>query len=235
MAKEIRDLIRNMSMANPRWGAPRIVGELGKIGIKVAKSSVEIYMVRPTKPSSPTWKSFLENHVMDLVSIGFFTVPTVRFRVLFVFLVLCHDRRRVIHFNVTEHPTAQWTAQQIVEAFPWDEAPKYLLRDRDKIYGKVFQNMIKNMGIEEVLISPRSLWQNPYVERCIGSIRRDCLDYVIVLNEKHLKRILANYFNYYHRWRTHLTLEMDCPQPWSVQSTELGQVIKIPEIGGLYH
>ena len=193
----MRELIRTISAANPRWGSPRILGELRKLGIEVAKSTVEKYRLRHPAPPSPTWKAFLKNHVFELVSIDLFTVPTVGFRVLFVLVVLAHDRRQVIHFNVTENPTAHWTAQQIVEAFPWDSAPKYLLRDRDAIYGEHFRRRIESMGIEQVLTAPRSPWQNPYVERMIGTIRRDCLDHVIVLNERHLRRILTRYFDYY--------------------------------------
>ncbi len=233
--KEIRELIRKMSEANVRWGSPRIVGELHKLGIDVAKSTVDKYRVRSSKPPSPTWKTFLNNHVRDLVSIDFLVVPTVKNKVLFVLAVLAHHRQRVVHFNVTEHPTARWTAQQIIEAFPWDAAPKYLLRDRDAIYGSAFQKRVQSMGIEEVLTAPRSPWQNPYVERIIGSIRRDCLDHVVALNERHLKRILTSYFTYYHRWRTHLSLEMDRPDSRSVPSAALGKVVPFPEVGGLHH
>jgi len=235
ISKEIKDLIGEMSTANPFWGSPRIVGELGKLGINVAKSTVEKYMVRARKPPSQTWRTFLKNHVNGLVSIDFFVVPTVRFRVLFVFLVLAHHRRRVVHFNVTDHPTAEWTGQQIVEAFPWDEAPRYLLRDRDRVYGGHFRSRVRNIGIEEVLIAPRAPWQNPFVERLIGSIRRECLDHVIVFNENHLKRILSSYFNYYHRWRTHLSLDMDCPESRSIQQPGKGRVIALPEVGGLHN
>jgi transposase InsO family protein len=161
-----------MSEANPGWGSPRIVGKSRKLGIDVAKSIVEKYRVRSKTPPSPTWKALLKNHVRDLVSIDFFVVPTVRFKVLFVSVVLAHHHRKVVHFNVTEHPTAQWTAQQIIEAFPWDAAPRYLLRDRDGIYGTQFQRRVESMGIEEVLTAPRSRWQNAFVERLIGSIRR---------------------------------------------------------------
>ena len=159
------------------------------------------------------------------MAIDFFVVPTVRNKVLFVLVVLAHCRRRVVHFNVTEHPTAQWTGQQIIEAFPWDTAPKYLLRDRDAIYGNQFQKRVKSMGIEEMLTAPRSPWQNAFVERVIGSIRRDCLDHVVVLNERHLKRILTSYFDYYHHWRTHLSLGMDSPESRSVQPPALGKVV----------
>jgi transposase InsO family protein len=213
-----------MWQANPTWGAPRIVGELRKLGIDVAKSTVETYRLRPERPSSPTWKTFLTSHVQDLVALDFFIVPTVTHKVLFVLLILAHHRRRVVHVHVTEHPTAPWTTQQVVEAFPWDEAPRYLQRDRDGIYGAYFRQRVHVMGIEEVLIAPRSPWQNPYVERLIGSIRRDCLDHVIVLHERHLRRLLTGYFQYYHRWRTHRALEMDCPLPRAVQRPELGPI-----------
>ena len=201
----------------------------------MAKSTVEKYRVRPSKPPSPTWKTFLKNHVRDLVAIDFFVVPTVRFKLLFMLVVLAHHRRKVVHFNVTEHPTALWTAQQIIEAFPWDRAPQYLLRDRDGIYGAQFQRRVKSMGIEEVLTAPRSPWQNAFVERVIGSIRRDCLDHVILLNERHLKRILTRYFDYCHHWRTHLSLGMDSPESRLVQLPELGKVVRFPEVGGLNH
>ena len=230
---EVRDLIRRISKANPGWGSPRIVGEFRKLGIKVAQSTVDKYRIRTTNPPSPAWKAFLKNHVRDLVSIDFFIVPTVGFKVLFVLVVLSHHRRRLVHFNVTENPTAEWTAQQIVEAFPYDTAPKYLLRDRDKVYGDYFQKRVHGMGIDEVLIAPRSPWQNPYAERVIGSIRRECLDNIIVLNKRHLKRTLASYFDYYHRWRTHLSLDMDAPEHRPVQPPGLGKVIEFPDIGGL--
>jgi putative transposase len=235
LAKEVRDLIRQMWQANPTWGSPRIVGELQKLGIEVAKSTVEKYRPRPKKPPSPTWKTFLKNHVQDLVALDFFVVPTVTFRVLFVLVILAHDRRRIVHFNVTEHPTAEWTAQQVVEAFPWDEAPRYLLCDRDRIYGTHFRQRVRYMGIEEVLIAPQSPWHNPYVERLIGSIRRECLDHVIVLHEPHLQRLLSRYFAYYHRWRTHLSLAMDCPVSRPVEPPEVGEVIALPAVGGLHH
>ena len=169
------------------------------------------------------------------MSIDYFLVPTVRNKVLFVLVVLAHDRRRVVHFNVTEHPSAQWTGQQIIEAFPWITTPKYLLRDRNAIYGSQFQRRVKSMGIEVVLTAPRSPWQNEFVEHVIGSIRRDCLDNVVVLNDRHLKRILTSYFNYYHRWRTHLSLGMDSPESRSVQPPAHGKVVQFPEVGGLHH
>ena len=235
VAKDVRDLIRDMSQANPTWGSPRIVGELRKVGIEVAKSTVARYRLRPRKPSSPTWKAFLKNHVNDLNAMDFFVVPTMTYKILFVLVILVHERRRVVHFNITEHPTAQWTAQQVVEAFPWDEAPKYLLRDRDRIYSDAFRRQVRNIGIEEVIIAPRSPWQNPYVERLIGSIRRELLDHVIVLNEQHLRDLLTAYVVYYHRFRTHLSLAMDCPEPRPISLPDRGRVIAVPEVGGLHH
>lgn len=171
---EARNLIRQMSLANPRWGAPRIHGELRKIGIEVSQATVAKYMVRQRKPPSQTWRTFLQNHAQDLVSADFFVVPTIAFQLLFVFVILDHNRRRPIHFAVTSSPTAEWTARQLLEAFPWDAPPRYLRRDRDGAYGEKFSEMAKGMGIREVLTAPRSPWQNAYAERWIGSIRREC-------------------------------------------------------------
>jgi putative transposase len=235
ISEEIRELIRTISSANSLWGTPRIVGELGKLGINVAKSTVDKYRVRSGKAPSPTWKTFLRNHINDLVSIDFVIVPTIRFKLLYVFIVLAHSRRRVLHFNVTANPTAQWTAQQIVEAFPWESAPKYLLRDRDAIYGGEFRKRIHAMGIEQVLSAPRSPWQNPFVERLIGTLRRDCLDHVVALNERHLRHIVAQYLDYYHDWRTHLSLSMDAPNPRVVHPPDRGRVVAFPDLGGLHH
>ncbi len=223
------------AQTNPLWGTPRIVGELGKLGVDVAKSTVDKYRVRSRKALSPSWKAFLKNHVNDLVSIDFLIVPTIRFKLLYVLIVLAHSRRKVLHFNVTENPTALWTAQQIVEAFPWDSAPTYLLRDRDAIYGGAFQKRIHGMGIEPILSAPRSPWQNPFVERLIGTLRRDCLDHVIALNARHLRRVVAGYLDYYHDWRTHLSLSMDAPHPRIVHPPERGRVVAFPELGGLHH
>jgi len=234
LAKAVQDLIREMSSANPRWGSPRIVGELAKLGIHVAKATAERYLVRPRKPPSPTWRAFLANHVKDLVSVDFFVVPTVAFKVLFVFIVLAQARRRIVHFNVTEHPTAQWTAHQISEAFPWEAAPRYLLRDRDRVYGLAFKKRVECMGIDEVLTAPRSPWQNPFAERVIGSVRRECLDQVVVINARHLLRLLADYFEHYHRWRCHRSLAMDCPEPRPVQGPEHGEAVEVEEASGLY-
>ena len=233
--EEVRELIRTMSRMNPTWGSPHIAGELAKLGIQVWPSTVKKYMVRADKPPSQTWRTFLENHARELVSIDFLVVPTVRFQMLYVLVFLSVERRRVVHFNVTEHPTAEWTAQQVVEAFPWDTAPKYLLRDRDKTYGTWFRKRVKNMDIEEVLTAPHSPWQNPYSERLNGSIRRECLDQIIIFSEGHLRRVLKSYFEYYNQYRTHLSLDMDSPAGRPVQPPDQGKVVSIPQVGGLHH
>jgi transposase InsO family protein len=233
--KDIRDLIRKMSRQNPLWGAPRIHGELLKLGIDIGETSVSKYLVRHRKPPSQTWRTFLENHVKTMVSIDFFTVPTIRFQVLYVFLVLAHDRRRIAHFNVTAHPTAEWTAQQLREAFPFEPIPRYLLRDRDCIFGGAFRKHVNAMGIKEVLSAPRSPWQRAYVERVIGTIRRECLDHVIVFNEASLHRHVKSFMAYYHESRTHLSLAKDAPQSRPVQGPEVGRIVAIPQVGGLHH
>jgi putative transposase len=206
-----------------------------RTGIDVAERTVSRLLPKRRSPPSQTWRTFLTNHVRDLVSIDFFTVPTARLRILFVFVVLAHDRRRVLHFNLTEHPTAAWTAQQIVDAFPEDSAPSYLLRDRDQVYGQQFRHRVQGMAIEEVLTAPHSPWQNPFAERLIGSIRRECLDHVLVIGERHLRRILTRYFRYYHRTRTHLSLDKDAPDGRPIEPADLGRIIPISEVGGLHH
>jgi putative transposase len=224
-----------MTTANPLWGAPRIHGELGKLGITVSERTVSRLLRRPRRPPSQTWRTFLTNHVATLVSMDFFTVPTLTGRVLFVLVLLSHQRRRIIHLNITEHPTAPWTAQQMIEAFPEDTAPRWLLRDRDAIYGDVFRRRVASMGIGEVVSSPSSPWQNPYAERLIGSLRRECLDHVIVLGDRHLRHLLAAYLTYYHGARTHLALEKDAPTTRRVQTPTEGRVVAFPEVGGLHH
>ena len=235
VAPEVRRLIRMMSQANPLWGAPRIHGELLKLGIEISETSVSKYMARGGKPPSQAWRTFLENHLRELVSIGFLTEPTLSFRVLFVFVVLAHNRRRVVHFNVTDSPTAKWTSLQILQAFPWDTAPRYLLRDRDCTYGQEFVHRVRSLGIEEVKIAPRSPWQNPFAERFVGTLRRDCLNHVIALSENHLRRIVRNYLGYYHDCRTHLSLDKDAPEPRAIGPPESGEVIALPRVGGLHH
>jgi putative transposase len=235
ISHEIRGLIRQMSRENPGWGAPRIHGELLKLGIDIGESSISKYMVRCRRPPSQTWRTFLDNHLTQLVSIDFFSVPTLRFQVLYVFLVLAHDRRHVLHCHVTAHPTAEWTGQQLPEAFPFDQLPRYLLRDRHAIFGADFREQVRDMGIREVLSTPRSPWQRAHLERVIGSIRRECLDDVIVFHERSLRRILASYLDYYHRSRTPLSLGKDSPEPRGIQPPEMGSVVVLPQVGGLHH
>ena len=189
-------------------------------------------MVRHRSPPSQTWRTLLTNHVNQLVSIDFFVVPTVTFRVLFVFVVLANDRRQILHVNVTGHPTAAWTAQQMRNAFPWDTAPRFLLRDRDGTYGDEVQACLDAMGIDEVLTAPRSPWQNPYVERLIGSMRRECVDHVIVLNERALRQLLRSYIDYCQHWRTHLALGKAPPVSRAVEPPPLGEVIARAHVGG---
>ena len=170
-----------------------------------------------------------------MVSVDFFTVPTLRFQVLYVFLVLAHERRRIVHFNVTTHPTAEWTAQQLREAFPFDQAPRYLLRDRDGIFGADFRKRVEDLSIREALSAPRSPWQRAYIERVIGTIRRECLDHLIVFNEESLYRHVKSFVAYYHESRTHLSLAKDAPESRPVQAPELGRIVAIPQVGGLHH
>ena len=200
-------------MANSRWGAPRIHGELLKLGIQVSQATVAKDMVRHRNPPSQTWRTFLKSYIRNSVSADFFVVPTITFRLLFVFVIHSHDRRRAIHFAATTNPTAEWTAPQLLEAFPWDTAPRYLLRDRDRGYGRKFREAATWLGIREMLTAPQSPWQNPYVKRLIGSIRRECLDHVIVFNQTGAHRVKKSHFKYFERTRTHLSLEKDAPIP----------------------
>ena len=232
---EIRQLIRRMNRANPLWGAPRIHGELLKLGIDVSEATVSKYMIKRCGPPSQTWRTFLANHAKDTIALDFFTVPTSAFRILFVLLILSHDRRRILHLNVTEHPSAAWTALQLLEAYGLDEEPRYLLRDRDAIYGSVVRRQAAALDGIEVVTAVRSPWQNPCAERAIGSIRRECLDHMIILNERHLKRILSSYVAYYHGARTHLSLAKDTPDGREVQAIENGSVVELKRVGGLHH
>ena len=230
---EIRKLIREMSDANPLWGAPRIHGELLKLGIEISQATVAKYMVRRRGTPSPTWCSFLRNQAAGIAAIDMFVVASASFRLLYVMIVLAHDRRKIVRFDVTRHPTAGWLSRQVTEAFPWDTAPRYLLRDRDASYASEFCTRVDAVGITEVITAPRSPWQNPYIERAIGSIRRECLDYIVIFNERHLRRVLSWYVDYYHRTRTHLSLDMDCPDPRPVMPPGSGRVVAIPQVNGL--
>ena len=234
VSSDVRILIRSMSGANPLWGAPRIHGELLKLGVAVSQATVAKYMVRQRKPPSQTWRTFLDNHVTQLMAADFFVVPTATCRLLFVLVILAHDRRRVVHTAVTTHPDAAWTAQQFREAFPWDQAPRFLIHDRDLAFQAVSAT-VKGMGTEEVLTAPHSTWQNAYAERFIGSVRRECLDHVIVLNAAGLRKILKSYVTYYSESRTHLALEKDAPQPRPMCPTDTGPIVAVPQVGGLHH
>jgi len=233
--REIRNLIREMSGANPLWGAPRIHGELLKLGIDVSQATVAKYMVRRRGVPSPTWRSFLRNHAEGIAAIDMFVVASASFRLLYVMIILGHARREIVRTAVTEHPTAAWLSRQVTEAFPWDTAPRYLLRDRDASYGSYFCSRVEAMGITEVITAPRSPWQNAYAERVIGSIRRECLDHIVIFNERHLRRVLSSYVDYYQRTRTHLSLEKDCPDSRAIMPRRIGKVIAIPQVGGLHH
>jgi putative transposase len=232
---EIRHLIRQMARENPTWGRRRIRAELALLGYRVAELTVARYMHRTSPRPAPTWRTFLATHARDIVAVDFFLVPTLTFRLLFVFVGLRHDRRELIHVNVTDHPTAGWAARQLIEAFPEGTAPKYLLRDRDAIYGEVFTRCVDNIGIRHVITAPRAPWQNPFVERVIGSIRRECLDHFMILSETHLRRLLRRYVAYYNAVRPHQALDNNAPQPREVQPPALGCVVATPQVGGVHH
>ena len=199
---ELRALIRQMSLENPLWGAPRIHGELLKLGFEVSKSSVAKYMVKRREPPSQGWRAVLRNHAPHIAAMDLFVVPTISFDLLYAFVIVRLDRRALISINVTRHPTAEWIARQITEAFPWNEAPRYLIRDRDNVFGVIVTRRLRAMGIRDKPIAPASPWQNACAEWLIGSIRRECVDLLIVLGEAHLRRILQSYARYYNEIRT---------------------------------
>jgi putative transposase len=232
---EIRHLIHRIARDNPTWGRRRIQAELAHLGYHVAEGTVAKYMRRTAPGPSSTWRAFLTAHAREIVAIDFFLVPTLTFRLLFVFVMLRHDRRELLHLNVTDHPTAVWTARQLIEAFPDDSAPRFLLRDRDAIYGDEFVRRVGHLGIREVITAPRAPWQNPLVERLIGSIRRECLDHFLILNEAHLRRLLHSYVAYYNTTRPHQALDNHCPRPREVEPPALGRVMATPQVGGLHH
>jgi transposase InsO family protein len=232
-AAEIRQLIREMSLANPVWGAPRIHGELLKLGINVGQTTVAKYMARHRRPPSQGWRTFLQSHVDGIASIDLFVVPTVSFRLLYGFLILQHGRRQILSVGVTSHPTAEWIARQVTEACGWDRVPRHIIRDRDGIYGHVFMRRLRAMGIRDHPTAARSPWQNAYVERLIGSIRRECLNHVVVLGEHHLRRILRSYVAYYNEVRTHLSLNKDAPVSRPIQIS--GRIVPRPILAGLHH
>src|SRR6202040_2726201 len=228
---ELRVLIRRMSVENPLWGAPRTHGELLKLGFEVAQSSVAKYMVKRWGPPSQGWLTFLRNHAPDIAAMDLFVVPTIGFDRLYAFVIVRLDRRPLVWINVTANPTAEWVARQITEAFPWDEAPHYLIRDRDRIYGSVVTRRLRAMGIRDKPTAPASPWQNGFAERLIGSIRRECLDHIIVFSEAHLRRILKSYAGYYNSVRTHRSLHKDAPISRPIHQT--GIVRSHPILGGL--
>ena len=230
---EFRQLIREMSLANPLWGAPRIHGELLKLGITIGQTSVAKYMARRRGPPSQGWRTFLRNHADGIAAIDLFVVPTISFRLLYGLLLLRHDRRRLLWLGATTHPTAEWIARQLTEAYGWDEAPRYLVRDRDRSYGEVFVRRVRAMGIRDRPTSPRSPWQNAYAERLIGSIRQECIDHVIVFGERHLRHLLRSYLDYYNETRTHLSLDKDAPISRAIQA--VGRIVGCPVPGGLHH
>ena len=222
-----------MSIENPLWGAPRIHGELLKLGFTVAQSSVAKYMVKRVGPPSQRWRTFLRNHAPDIAAMDLFVVPTIGFDLLYAFVIIRLDRRDLIWVNVTTNPTAEWIARQLTEAFPWDAAPRYLIRDLDRIYGSIVTRRMRAMGIRDKPTAPASPWQNGYCERLIGSIRRDCLDHVVVFGERHLRHLLRSYASYYNQTRTHLSLNKDSPVSRAVEA--VGRILPVPILGGLHH
>jgi transposase InsO family protein len=230
---ELRVLIRRISVENPLWGAPRIHGELLKLGFEIAQSSVAKYMVKRRGPPNQGWRTFLRNHAPDIAAMDLFVVPTVGFDLLYAFIIVRLDRRDLVWINVTANPTAEWVARQITEAFPWDEAPRYLIRDRDRIYGTIVTRRLRTMGIRDKPTAPASPWQNGFAERLIGSIRRECVDHIIVLGEVHLRGILRSYARYYNSVRTHRSLHKDAPIFRPIQ--QIGIIRSHPILGGLHH
>jgi len=227
-------LIRRISRENPTWGAPRILGELLKLGYDLSEATVSRYMLKRRGRPTQNWKTFLRNHTHEIACIDFLTVPMIMFRNLYVFVVLSLDRRRIVHLNVTDKPTAEWTARQLYQAFPFDTAPKYLIRDRDGIYGNDVIQAIENLGMEDLPISPRSPWQNGYCERAVGTLKRECLNHVVLFGQRHAKRVLKDYLEYYHESRTHLGLEMDTPDGREVEPPDRGPVRRVAMVGGLH-
>jgi len=230
---ELRTLVRQMSTENQLWGAPRIHGELLKLGFSVAQSTVAKYMVKRRGPPSQGWRTFLRNHAPDVAAMDLFVVPTIGFKLLYGFVIVRLDRRDLVWINVTTNPTAEWIARQITEAFPWDGAPRYMVRDRDRIYGAIVTRRLRAMGIRDKPVAPASPWQNGFAERLIGSIRRECVDHIIVLGEAHLRRTLKSYPRYYNETRTHLALGKDAPVSRPVQRT--GVISSRAILGGLHH
>jgi len=232
LSADIRKLIRDISLANPLWGAPRIHGELLKLGIDVGQTTVAKYMARNRRPPSQGWKTFLRNHADGIASIDLFIVPTLSFRLLCGLVILKHGRREILCHSATAHPSAEWMSRQLTEAYGWEEGPCYLVRDRDRVYGEVFTRRVRAMGIRDRPTAPRSPWQNGYCERLIGSIRRECLDHMVVFGERHLRHLLRAYADYYNRTRTHLSLDKDAPTWRAIEP--FGRICPVPILGGLH-
>jgi transposase InsO family protein len=230
---QIRRLIREMSISNPLWGAPRIHGELLKLGIDIGQTSLAKYMATRRGPPSQGWKTFLHNHADGIAAMDLVVVPTISFRLLYGLLIMGHGRRQILWFGVTAHPTAEWIANQITQACGWEQTPCYLILDRDRAYGEIFIRRLRSMGIRDRPTSPRSPWQNGYAERLIGSIRRECIDHIIMLGERHLRHVLLSYRKYYNEVRTHLSLEKDAPVPRATGT--VGNILCHPVLGGLHH
>ena len=238
ISKQVRELIFQMVAENHTWGAPHIHGELLKLGFNVSERTISRWMQRaPKNPElARRWKAFLHNHREAIAAMDFFTVPTITFGVLHCFFVISHDRRRILHFNITKHPTSSWITQQLREAFPYDTNSKYLIYDRDAKFGELVSAAVAALALQPVRTSFRSPWQNGIAERWVGACRRDLLDHVIPLNEKHLKRLLAEYLRYFHHDRTHLGLEKDTPRsrPIAAQTPD-SKIVSWPRLGGLHH
>ena len=239
VSKEVRALIFRMVAENPTWGAPRIHGELLKLGFEVSERSVSRWIRRaPRDPDSvKRWLTFLRNHREAIAAMDFFTVPTLTFGVLYCFFVIGHDRRKILHFNVTRNPNALWVVQQLREAWAYQQPHRFLLLDRDAKFGAEVLSAVRDMGSEPTRTAFRSPWQNGVAERWVGSCRRDLLDHVIILNERHLKRLMSSYLLYYHDDRTHLGLAKDTPggRAAEIRSTTESKTQSFPRLGGLHH
>ena len=236
---QIRRLIRQMARDSSTWGAPRIHGELLKLGYIVGERTVSRYLARvrpePAKVKSQTWATFLKNHTRDIVAVDMFVVPTIRFQILYIFVILALERRCLVFASVTTNPTAEWLAQQVVNAFPWDTTPRHLIRDRDRAYGLAFSQRVKNLGIREIRTAVRAPMMNAFAERLIGTLRRECFDHVIVLTEQHARRLLGEFRDWYNQDRVHLALGKDAPDHRSVEPPGAGRVVALPRLGGLHH
>jgi transposase InsO family protein len=234
---EVRQLIRQMHHENPLWGAPRIHGELLMLGIEIAESTVSNYLATlPGRRRSQRWRTFLRNHLHETIAIDFAVVPTIRFKLLYVFVVLDLSRRGILHIGVTRHPTAEWTGQRLLESLPWDSHQlRFLIRDRDGIYSREFRKRADSLDLTQMVTARASPWQNGYCERVIGTLRRECLDHVIAINERQLQHVLDSYVEYYNRTRTHLALAKGAPEGRRAANQAGGRVVSLRQVGGRHH